>query len=84
MAEQHVLVGGMKIDAVVQPHSRRHALIFQLNNPPRNPTALDSKRKHIKTSRRDNEPKTIHLFLWIDKTDNKGKGDSSQQCKEGP
>src|SRR6185503_5355998 len=84
MAEQHVLIGGMKIDAVVQPHSRRHTLVVKLHNPPRNPTAIKTIREHINTSRRDDQPEPIHFFLWIDKPDNKGKCNRAKNGKKSP
>ena len=74
----------MKIDAVVQPHRRRHTLIVQLNNPPRNPAPIETKREHIHTSRRDDQPKTIYFFLWIDETDNKGERNRTQNGKKSP
>ncbi len=84
MAEQHVFIGGMKIDAVIQPHRRRHTLIVQLNHTPRNPAAIETKREHINTSRRHDQPETIHFFLWIDETDNKGKRNSTKNGKKSP
>jgi len=59
-------------------------LIVQLNNAPRNPTAIETRGQHINTSRRDDEPKTIHFFLWIDETDNKGKRNSTKNGKKSP
>ena len=74
----------MKIDAVIQPHSRRHTLIVQLHHAPRNPTAIETKREHIHTRRRDDEPKAIHFFLWIDETDNKGERHRAENGKKSP
>jgi len=56
MTEQDVLIGGMKINAVIQPDCWRHPLIVQLNNAPRNPAAIETEGNHINTGRRDDQP----------------------------
>ena len=74
----------MKIDAVVQPHRRRHTLIVQLNHAPRNPAAIEAKGQHIDAGRRHDQPEPIHFFVWIDETSHMGKSDSAKDGEQGP
>ncbi len=84
MAEQHVFIGGMKIDSVIQPHRRRDTLIVQFNHALRNPAAVEAKGEHIDAGRRHNEPEPIHFFLWIDEPCDKGERDRAKNGEESP
>ncbi len=82
MTEQHVFIGGMKIDAVVQPHRRRDPLIVQLNHALRNPAAIETKGQHIDAGRRHDQPEAVYFFLGIDETGNIGKRDRAKNGEQ--
>ena len=84
MTEQHIFIGGMKIDAVVQPHRRRDALIVQLHHAPRNPATIKAKGEQIDAGGRHNQPEPIHFFSRIDKARDKGEADSAEDRDQAP
>lgn len=73
MTEEHNLVGGVKIHAVIQPHRRRYMLIIQPDNLPGQPPAIEPVGQHIDTGRRDDKPEPIYFLVWIDDADDVGK-----------
>ena len=84
MAEQHVFIGGMKIDSVIQPHRRRHTLIVQFNHALRNPAAVEAKGQHIDAGSRHDQPEPIHLFVGMNKASHMGKSDSAKDREQRP
>ena len=84
MAKEHDLIGGVKIDTIVQPHRRRHMLIVQSNDVSGQPSAIESIGQHIDTGRRDDQPKTVYFFIGIDDPNHVAQSQRAKKGKQHP
>ena len=62
VSEQHVLVRGIEIRAVVQPMGGRHALVVQLEHLGGQEPSIEAECQDIEAGGGDHQPQPVHPF----------------------
>ncbi|OGW69797.1 MAG: hypothetical protein A3A88_00695 [Nitrospirae bacterium RIFCSPLOWO2_01_FULL_62_17] len=78
MPEQHILVGGVKIGAVIEAAGRRHLLIVQSDDRARQKPAVKPERQHVETDGGHHQPQPVHFFVGIEEAGDESERDRAE------
>src|SRR5438309_4150531 len=84
MAEQNVLMRGIKVGPVVQPLRRRDPPIVQLDDAPCEEPAIEPIGQHVEAGCGDHEPEPVDLLLWMENAGDDSEADRTERGDRGP